>query len=88
MIRKGTIRDTNSLFTWQQRNLHYHEAARLGVVKPALAEDQLLLRAYESHRSIQETLEKEKNRPVILLMSTRVNTKRATKNDGRHVYKD
>ena len=62
--------------------------ARLGVVKPALAQDQLLLRAYESHRSIQETLEKEKNRPVILLVSARVNTKRATKHDGDHVYKD
>ena len=50
--------------------------------------NQLLLRAYESHGSVQETQEKEKNRPVILLMSARVNTKRAPKNDGRHVYKD
>ena len=48
----------------------------------------LLLRAHESRGSVQETQEKEENRPVILLVSARVNTKRATKHDGDHVYKD
>jgi hypothetical protein len=55
----------------------------MAIVNPRFS---LLLRAYESHGSVQQTQEKEKNRPVILLVSACVNTKRATKNDGYHVY--
>jgi len=48
----------------------------------------ITLRGHESRDSVQETQEKEKHRPVILLVSTRVSTKRASESDGHHVYND
>ena|SRR6516165_11754330 len=45
-------------------------------------------RGHERRGSVQKTQEKEKHRPVILLMSARVSTKSASKNDGHHVYND
>lgn len=59
------------------------------VLKPTSGEYLLMRsRGHKSQDSVQDAQEKEKNRSVILLVSPRVNTKRATKNNGHYVYHD